>query len=87
MVNLAQMPVYYHRNNMDGFDGRQDDWMGLITLLILVAVVTIVIVLVIKYLKSSNNDKQALDYAKERYAKGEIDKKELENIRKELKIV
>lgn len=85
MLNLAQLPIYYHQNNMHGYDLVRNDYMNLATFFMVVAVVTVLVLLVVKYSKSKPDDKTALDYAKERYAKGEINKTELNDIKKELK--
>jgi putative membrane protein len=63
-------------------------WVGPIVMLVLWALVVTAIVFLIRYLarqsRSSSNDSPALAILKERYAKGEIDKVEFDQKRKDL---
>jgi putative membrane protein len=63
-------------------------WVGPIVMIVFWALVVTAIVFLIRYLahqsRSSTNDSSALAILKERYAKGEIDKEEFDQKRKDL---
>ncbi|MEP7204592.1 MAG: SHOCT domain-containing protein [Candidatus Saccharibacteria bacterium] len=75
--------MYYNRM-MDG-----NDWVGgLMMMLLGLLFIAIVVVVAIKLLKSNQptayQKSTALDIAKERYAKGELDREAYEKIKKDL---
>lgn len=82
-MHLAHMTHY----NDSGMPGHGDSWLsglfGLFVLLILVGLV----VYIVRTLANNRTDTapDPLDIAKHRYAKGEITKDELADIKKELK--
>lgn len=63
-------------------------WVGPIAMIVLWALVVTAMVFLIRYLarqsRSSSNDSSALAILKERYAKGEINREEFEQKRKDL---
>jgi len=69
--------------------GNGNDIWGFVFMLFMMALVILGIVVLVRYLNhgSSNNQSgdTALDVLKTRYAKGEIDKKEFDEKRKDLK--
>jgi putative membrane protein len=74
----------------DRFDqGSGTDVWGFIFMVLMMALVFLGIVLLVRYLAnsshSSNNENSALEILKNRYAKGEIEKKEFDEKRKDLK--
>lgn len=75
-------------HNYWGYGGGYDVW-GLISMFLVMVLLIIGVVLVVRYFAAGSNkptDKEtALDILKQRYAKGEIDKKEFEEKRKDLK--
>lgn len=65
-------------NDMMGWGGFGFGW---ISMLLFWLIIVLVIVFILKYAgisKTANDSKSPLDILKERYAKGEIDKKEYE---------
>lgn len=87
---IAQMYRGYDGPMMDGY-GSHESWIGAIFVLLVVLIVAGVAVYLIRaFTDSSKAGKQTeardpLDIARERYAKGEITKEELADIKKELK--
>jgi putative membrane protein len=80
------MMDYY--NGYGGY-GMMGGWgvLGLVFNLLVLAAVIIGVILLVRYLAgtgSSGNTHAALDTLKERYAKGEISKKEFEEIKKDI---
>ncbi|MEK7658675.1 MAG: SHOCT domain-containing protein [Patescibacteria group bacterium] len=90
-ANGYNQPYYF--NSMMGFGcGYGAGWLGMIFMILFWILVIVVIVSFVGWLvrqaKSDithdNGDSKAIDILKERYAKGEIDKKEFEEKKKEL---
>lgn len=86
---FAQMMRRYDGQFMDGYN-HHDSWVGAVLTLLIVLIVAGVAIYLIRAFAQSNNTSQTdvrdpLDIAKERYAKGEITKEELADIKKELK--
>jgi putative membrane protein len=71
---------------MGGFDGHGwgMGWWWIIGIVILVFIVLVVIKRLNKNRINKGNGKSALDILKERYAKGEIDKQQFEERKKDL---
>ncbi len=71
-----------------GFMGMGGGFMGGIFMILVWVLVIVGIVYFVKYVASAQNshkeDKTPLDILKERYAKGEIDKKDFEERKKDL---
>lgn len=86
---LAQMMRQYESPVMERFD-HHDTWLHAVVTLLIVLILAGVAVYLIRAF-AQNNGKQStevrdpLDIAKERYARGEITKDELAEIKKELK--
>ena len=88
-MNFAQ----YMTRRIDGpmMDdwGRHDEWINAVVGLIIVLIIAGVAIYLIRSLTQNNRTttdvRDPLDIAKERYAKGEITKEELADIKKELK--
>ncbi len=74
----------------ESIGGRQEDWthpmLTLLTVLI-IAGVAVYLIKAVTQSKATNQEEKRdpLDFAKERFAKGEISKEELSEIKKELK--
>ena len=73
---------------MQGHNGN-DSWIGALVGLLFVALMIWLVFYVVRALTKNNastaTTREPLDFAKERYAKGEITAKELTEIKKELK--
>jgi|TARA_B100001250_G_scaffold330535_1_gene295442 putative membrane protein len=84
MYNFADFDNgYYHM-----MDASIYGWWGLLMIFFWIAVIIAVIVLVMRTLNSNGNaDKSddALDILKKRYAKGDITKKQFDEIKKDIK--
>ena len=83
--------MYRLYNDYGGWGGNMMGWFGGgIMMIIFWILIILLVVWLVKELKSSSsnsdrsNSKTALDILKERYAKGEIDKKEFEEKEKDL---
>ncbi len=77
---------------MDGYygqGGNGNDIWGFVFMILVMALVVLGIVVLVRYLCNSSTGKQtgdtALDLLQKRYANGDIDKKEFEEKRKDLK--
>lgn len=77
---------------MDGYYGQGgggNDLWGFVFMILMMALVVLGIVVLVRYLGNNSNGKQtgetALDLLEKRYANGDIDKKEFEEKRKDLK--
>lgn len=86
---LQQLAQYYRggspmRDQLYGPD--ENRWFTLVGLLVFAAIVGIVLLVVYKIATkpSASQGKDPLDIAKERYAKGEINKQEFDDMKKEL---
>lgn len=70
-----------------GYGNGSDVW-GFVFMLLMMALVVIGVIVVVRYLghgvNNSQKEETALDVLKKRYAKGEIDKKEFAEKRKDL---
>ncbi len=71
-------------NHMNG-----EYWLGaggfmVLWMIVLVAVIALIVALAVRNSSSNVSSKDPLDIAKARFAKGEIDKKEFESLKKEL---
>lgn len=75
MQNLAH---YYSKNYENGWN----DFAAWLMVLLFIGLIALLVYLFLQGL--SNKGSTALDEAKKRYAKGEITKKQLDEIRKEL---
>lgn len=85
---LAQMMRRYD-DSWYGYNGH-DSWVGPVFMLIVMLIIAGVAIYLIRTLADNNRRNQTdvrdpLDYARERYARGEITKEELADIKKELK--
>jgi putative membrane protein len=76
---------YYQYPMMNGYN---DGW-GIFMMMFGVLLLIVVVVLVLRLLKhhelSTSHRNSPIDIAKERYAKGEIEKDEFEKLKKDLK--
>jgi putative membrane protein len=86
---FAQYARHLNGPMMDGYD-RQDSWIhalfGLLVLLVIAGVAIYLIRTISETHRSASKEvRDPLDIAKERFAKGEISKEELADIKKELK--
>lgn len=88
-MNFAQIAHRFNGPVMEGVRDRQDTWVHPVLTLLIVLILAGVAVYLIKSLTQTKSDapevRDPLDYAKERFAKGEISKTELADIKKELK--
>lgn len=87
---LAQMTRRFDGPIMENTGYHQDNWIHPILTLLIVLILAGVAVYLIKSVTQNNTTgseekRDPLDYAKERFAKGEISKEELTEIKKELK--
>jgi len=81
------MEYFAHYGEGHMMDGGDWGW-GVIMMLFWSVIIVLVIVLITKNLNSSKdtkNDESALSIAKQRYAKGEITKKQFDEMKKDLK--
>lgn len=80
-----------HYGQYETFNGMHHDyaWVGFIFSLFFIALIVTAVYYLIRALSnnrsSQNSFREPLDIARERYAKGEITKAELDEIKKELK--
>lgn len=87
---LNQFAQYYQRGYqvMDGPMHTEDNhWFTLVGFVVFVAIVGVALLVVYKIATkttAASQGKDPIDIAKERYAKGEITKEELADIKKEL---
>jgi len=75
------------QENMMSFGYSPFGWMGFLSMFLWWGVIVLAVVLLFRWLRDRGNTggtKSALDIAKDRYARGEIDKKDFEEIKKEL---
>lgn len=72
-------------NDWDGHDSFIHAMFGLLVVLVIAGVAVYLIRSLAQNTRKTTDVRDPLDYAKERYAKGEITKEELADIRKELK--
>lgn len=78
----------HYSNGYDMMDGSDWGW-GFLMMLFWAIVIIAIVVMLIRGLSSSQSNKKSrdedsLDIAKNRYAKGEITKKEFEQLKKDL---
>lgn len=86
-MNFAQMAYRFNGPGIEQARDRQDTWVHPVLTLLIVLILAGVAVYLIKSLtqnKAEATDKDPIDYAKERFAKGEISKEQLAEIKKEL---
>lgn len=85
-MQLAQYYRDYNGPMMHDFS-RSDNWMGAILGLVFLIVLVSLVIYIVKVLATHNQTTQRdpLEIAKERFAKGEISKEEFAEIKKELK--
>ena len=89
-MNFAQIAHRFNGPVLEQAGRNQDDWMhplfGLLVVLVLAGVAVYLIKSVTQNKTAGEAEKRdPIDYAKERFAKGEISKEELAEIKKELK--
>lgn len=81
-------PSLSNFNNMMNFGYTQFGWLGFLFMILFWVLVILGIIVLIKCLmgkcRSGTEEKSALEILKERYARGEIDKKEFEEKKKDL---
>ena len=75
----------YGWNNIGGWGGFGPGWIFMIIFWILIILAVVVLVRYLGGTRQSGADKTPMDILKERYAKGEIDKKEFEEMKKDLR--
>ncbi|MCL4354828.1 SHOCT domain-containing protein [Patescibacteria group bacterium] len=71
-------------NNMMGFGGFGLGWISMLLFWILIVLAIVALLRYLGSFKNTNDNKTSLDILKERYARGEIDKKEYQEKKKEL---
>ena len=84
---LQQFAQYYRTMPMDRhMQNGDNDWIVLVIFGFFALLVAVGLLIVYKLFtsKAASQNKQPIDIAKERYAKGEISKGELADIKKEL---
>jgi len=81
-----QFAQYYRTMPMEHMRGDDNAWYGLVAFGMFALLVAIALLIAYKILtnRAASQIKDPLDIAKERYAKGEITKDELADIKKEL---
>lgn len=87
-MEFAQMFRRYDGPVMDGYN-HHDSWVGaVVTLLVVLILAGVAVYLIRAFAHHTNTQTEVrdpLDIARERFAKGEITKEELADIKKELK--
>ena len=86
MQNLAQ--AFYRERPMMDMQHEGNGWIGIIWMVFWIAIISVVLMLLYRMANkhvSATGHREPLEIAKERFAKGEITKDELAEIKKELK--
>ena len=86
MISIIPIALNAHGNNIYGGGHMMGNWggFGLFWWIVIPLVLLLVILFIKAFSKSERKNSDALEILKIRYAKGEISKEELENIKKNL---